>query len=291
MISTGEKTVGPEYGQSVRVRGDMLRRIRKRTFRSAEAFSAACGSVSLPTVYRAERGGPILLSYLTRMARELDVDVEQLRVPVVEEGANLTGRWMGLVLVTDKFGHPAVIMEDIHMEQNGTKVAGRTVQKVNGDMMVDVFEDCSFQDNVLCGQSRSETWAFPLETAVFVLSGSRDMTWLDGYVTWHDVDSQIPQCSKYIMLRHGTDNFESHMKQAHRILDDEAKLLRTRRLLENGYSFSTSLALVAATDEGTDPAQPEPNQKAPVSQPLEQTVIAMAQLNISPEAQLSLIHI
>ncbi|GFE48377.1 hypothetical protein So717_01300 [Roseobacter cerasinus] len=277
--------MGSDNGQSVRVRGDVLRRIRKRSFRSAEAFSAACGSVSLPTVYRAERGGPILLSYLSRIARELDVDVEQLRVSAAESSANLTGRWMGLVLVTDKFGHPSVILEDIHMEQNGTKVFGRTVQKVNGDTMVDVFRDCSFQDNVLCGQSRSETWTFPLETAFFILSGSRDMTWLDGYVTWLDIDSQIPQSSKYIMVRHGTDGFEMHVKHAHRIMDDEAKLLRTRRLLENGYSFSTSLALVAAVQEDAEPASQEPSHKMVEATPAKVAVIAMAQWNMSPGTQ------
>ncbi len=250
-----------DNSHSVQVRGDVLRRLRKRKFRSADAFSAACGSVSVPTVYRAERGGPVLLSYLTKIAEMLDVDVEQLRVPDTECVTDLTGQWLGFVLVTDKFGHPTFVLEDIHLIQTGASVEGRTVQKINGDTMVDMLQDCVFEDNVLCGQSRSETWSFPLETAVFVLSGSRDMTRLDGYVTWHDVDSQIPQSSKYIMIRQGAPTFDVNVKNAHRIMEDEIRLLRTRRFMESGYGFKTSLSLVSAVEEDAD-APEEPSEEA-----------------------------
>ncbi len=127
-----------ENSAAVPVRGDVLRRIRKKNFPSAEAFAAACGSVSLPTVYRAERGGPIMLSYLSRIADELGVDVDDLRVARIEGATDLTGEWLGLVLVTDRFGHPSVILEEIHLEQSGNKVEGRTIQQVNEDTMIDL---------------------------------------------------------------------------------------------------------------------------------------------------------
>lgn len=237
---------------STLVRGAELRRLRKKLFKSAEAFSAACGSVSVPTIYRAERGGPVLRSYLNRMTRELKIDPDQLILPEGEAGndqrGTLTGDWFGLFLSADRFGHVRVINEDSQLLQTNDRIEGRFVFRENNEAMADTLENAEFRDNVLCGQRRSEKWSFPLECGTFVLSGGRDLTWLDGYLSWFDLDSEQTRFSKYILIRKNSMSFDADLKNAHRLMNDESRLLRIRRFLESGYDFATSLTLVTASE-------------------------------------------
>ncbi|MFV2052235.1 tetratricopeptide repeat protein [Aliiroseovarius sp. YM-037] len=246
-----------EKTAAVRVRGEELRFLRKRRFPSAEAFAAACGSVSVPTVYRAERGGPILKSYLSRMAGELDVNVDRLiasdsDVDRISSDLVLTGDWCGLHVATDRYGQPYIITEEAKLVQNGTAVQGVSVFETSEGKMQDAFVDCTFKDNVFCGQTRSEEWPFPLDCAVFVLSGTRNFTWLDGYLSWFDLDTERPEFSKYVLIRRDSPRAEAEIKAARDMLDDEIKLMRTRRLLEAGYSFERSVSLTAAARELDD---------------------------------------
>ncbi len=276
---------------STLVRGLELRRLRKQTFKSAEAFAAACESVSVPTIYRAERGGPILKTYLNRMAEELKVTADRLMIPDIDGRdvmrVDLNGDWFGLFLSTDRFGHPCVIGEDAHLIQIDDRVEGRMHYRENNEAMVDVFENAVFKDNVLCGQLRSEKWTYPLECGAFVLSGGRDLTWLDGYLSWFDLDSEQTQFSKYILIRKDSESFEADLKNAHRLMNDESKLLRTRRFLESGYNFATSLTLVTASETGADSAADipvsrhlqKPDQPAPALPP-NHAVVALASLTV-----------
>lgn len=278
---------------STRVRGDDLRRLRKRVFKSAEAFAAACGSVSVPTIYRAERGGPILKSYLRRMARELDVDIEHL-MDAPEAGGDrrqndLTGAWYGLILATDRFGHPYLIGEETELVQNGERVEGQAISHNANETMIDTFVHASFKDSVFSGQLRSEKWHFPLESAAFVVSASRGASWLDGYITWFDLDSENAQFSKYILLRRDAENFETDLKNARAIFNDESKLLRTRRFLETGYDFGTSLALVNAADGPIDATLTSPTpapmiqQEQPHAGASDTLIVAMAAMTVLTE--------
>lgn len=263
-------------GNSTMVRGAELRRLRKQEFNSADAFAAACGSVSVPTIYRAERGGPVLKSYLNRMAGELGVDAERLMAQVGDAPQTvLTGTWHGLFLSTDRFGHPCVVTEIAQLVQDGDAVEGRLVYRENNEAMVDLFENAVFRDNVLCGQLRSEKWAFPLECGAFVVSGGRDLTWLDGYLSWFDLDSEQTQFSKYILIRRDSDSFEADFKNANRLMAEESKLLRTRRFLESGYDFATSLTLVTASED----ARAEPATEVPLP-PKGHAVVAMASFSV-----------
>jgi TolB-like protein/tetratricopeptide (TPR) repeat protein len=244
---------------SIRVRGDDLRVLRKRRFKSADAFSAACESVSVPTIYRAERGGPVLRSYLSRMADELGISVDKLiaadgDVDRILPGNVMTGAWFGLHLATDRFGQNYVIEEDTHLVQKGTRVEGYSDYETSDGKMRDHFVDCTFKDNVFCGQMRPEDWPFPLDSAVFVVSGTRNIDWLLGYISWFDLDSEQTEFSKYVMIRQGSENFETEVANARRLLESEDKLLRARRFLETGYDFEKVVALMVAT-EAAPPAR------------------------------------
>lgn len=236
-------------GLSTHVRGPELRRLRKAAFSSADAFAEACGSVSTPTVYRAERGGPVLRSYLARMAGELGVGIERLIAdqadPDARTAVSLTGDWRGLMLATDRFGRPYVIEEETRLDQTGDRVEGRASQRDGDEAVDDIFRNCRFGGNVLTGQVQSSVWPFPLESGAFVLHGGREVAWLDGYICWYDLDSERPQFSKYVLIRRGSPSFDTDMANALRLLADEARLLRARRFLESGYDFETAVAMLS----------------------------------------------
>ncbi|MEL7280283.1 MAG: hypothetical protein AAFY35_05080 [Pseudomonadota bacterium] len=260
--------------ESVRVNGDDLRFLRKRKFPSAEAFAAACESVSVPTIYRAERGGPILKPYLGRMARELEVKTE--RLIATEGSANrigsdlvLTGDWRGLYVATDRYGQPYLIREDVTFVQNGTRVEGHSEFETREGKMRDKFVYSTFKDNVFIGQTRSQDWPFPLDSALFALSGTRNFTRLDGYLCWFDLDTERPEFSKYILIRRKSPRADAELSEAQTLLDSEIKLMQVRRLVEAGYSFEKSVKLMVTTKEEevatkrAAPASSKPNSVKP----------------------------
>lgn len=239
---------------STKVRGRELRFLRKRRFSSADAFSAACGSVSTPTIYRAERGGPVLMSYLATMARELGVEVERLVADDIETPSHLpdlTGIWVGLYIGTDRFGQPYLIEEEVNLLQNGNTVEGQTIIETRHGTMRDLLIDSVFIGNVFSGQTRSEVWPFPQDCAAFVTSGIRNFTQLDGYITWFDPDTERPEFSRYVLTRRDSGQFAEEIAHARALLDDENTLMRIRRLLELGYSFEHSVDLVAIDGNST----------------------------------------
>lgn len=235
---------------STRVRGGELRHLRKRAFKSAEAFAAACGSVSVPTVYRAERGGPILISYLERMAAELGVEVDSLVSPDLEPHAkrDLTGEWLGLIVASDRLGRPYVVREDVRLVQDGSDISGSSAGRSAEYIGRDVLVSASFKDNVLSGLARSEEWPFPFECAAFIVAGTGELNWLDGFTTWFDVEINQPQMSRYFLIRKGTSDFDTLLLRADRIVANEGRQSRLRRLLDAGHEFADALPLVAQSE-------------------------------------------
>lgn len=224
---------------SERVRGEYLRRLRKSKFSSAEAFAAACGSVSTQTVYRAERGGPVLLPYLARMAETLGIEADKLifRDAPVDRIATdnvLNGKWWGIFVETDFLGRPVVNEENLELFQDGTQVTGRSVVNSDANDRIEIIENCQFKDNVLYGQARPEDWEFPLDCCAFVLSGSRDINLLQGYTTWFDFDSEMVEVCRYTLLRKGSPNFEAYQSELRKQSTNELRLFRLRRLMAAG---------------------------------------------------------
>ncbi|MEM7522417.1 MAG: helix-turn-helix transcriptional regulator, partial [Pseudomonadota bacterium] len=252
-----------KLAHSTKVKGRDLRFLRKRQFTSADAFAAACGSVSTPTVYRAERGGPILTSYLATMARALGVDVERLIAEDATDDAtaaprDLTGSWVGYYIGMDRFGQPYLIEEATDLVQTGNAVEGHAVIETREGIMRDLFVDCFFTGNVFSGQTKSAQWPFPLDCAAFVTSGVRTFARLDGYISWYDLDTERPEFSRYALIRRDAPQFETETAAAHAMFEDEIKLMRVRRLLESGYSFENSVELLAAGEDAPPLRRDEP---------------------------------
>ncbi len=234
---------------SQHVNGSVLRALRRQTYPSAEAFAAACGSVSVPTVYRAERGGRVLRPYLDRMAAILGVTAETLLSPAPATACpDITGDWFGLYVCTDHFGRPSILTEDARFTQDGIRVAGTSAHTTCDRDRCDTFVDCTFSNNVFSGRIVSEDWPAPLDSPVFVLTGTRDMTWLSGYLTWFDMDSQRAEVSRYFLIRKDRPDFEADVADARRALATEIRLHLLRKSLEAGLEFDAALRAVASRD-------------------------------------------
>jgi len=239
----------PELQGSVAVRGETLREQRKRKFSSALAFAEACGSVSLPTVYRAEKGGPVMQSYLARMAKELDLPIDRLiatevTVDRISTEITLTGEWLGLFVESDRQGVVNIVKEDSELVQTGLNVTGYSTIESPDGKRTETFVDCVFKDNVFFGKTVPNDWAFPLDCGAFVLSGTRNLDWMKGHTTWFDFDTELPEVSRYLFCRKSAPDFEQLVAQAEKSLEAEVKFFRLRKFLENGYDFETSVALV-----------------------------------------------
>lgn len=231
---------------AIRVDGRALRRARKRAYPSADAFAAACGSVSTPTVYRAERGGPILRPYLDRMAAVLNLSPDDIIAPAStrQEGQGMSGEWFGLYVCTDRFGRPVILTEDVHLSQDADRVEGYSGHTDCQRSHCDTFQDCTFQNNIFTGRISSVDRPFPLDAPSFVLSGTRDLRWLSGFLTWFDMDSQRVESSRYFLIRKETDSFAADVAEAQGALGHEIRLHYLRHALETGINLDNALTLV-----------------------------------------------
>lgn len=234
---------------TIRAHGSQLRSLRRRSYSSADAFAAACGSVSVPTIYRAERGCRVRRPYLERMARVLGVDVAE--ISALEPSAFeydtpevLSGDWFGLYLCTDMQGRPKLLTERVRLKQTGKKVTGTSSHDGCNRDCCDVFTDCEVIANVFTGRMVSVDWPYPFDAPTFVLSGVRDMSFLTGYLTWYDMDAQRSEASRYFLIREDRESFCDDVDAARRSLDHEIKLSTIRRTLDAGVDFESAVRLV-----------------------------------------------
>jgi hypothetical protein len=234
---------------TIRAHGSQLRLLRRRSYSSADAFAAACESVSVPTIYRAERGCRVRKPYLERMARVLGVDVAEISAleppsPAYETPEVLTGDWFGLYLCTDMQGRPKILTERARLKQTGTSVSGTSSHHGCNRDCCDVFTECNVIANVFTGRMVSVDWPYPFDAPTFVLSGVRDMSFLTGYLTWYDMDAQRSEASRYFLVREDRETFRDDVDAARRSLNDEMKIYAIRRTLDAGVDFRTAVQLV-----------------------------------------------
>ena len=241
---------------SVHAHGRVLRALRRRVFPSADAFASACGSVSTPTVYRAERGGSVLLPNLERMARVLEVDASRLVDPMQDpdvDDRDLTGSWLGFYVCTNALGHPSILTEEVALVQTGMTVTGRSRHTGCGRECCDTFEDCVFSRSVFTSRLVSVDWPFPLDAPAFVLSGTRDMTWLTGYLIWFDLDTRRAEVSRYHLLRKERETFDADVSAIREALETEIKVHLLRKSLEVGLGFDRALSVLEDAGGGDPP--------------------------------------
>jgi TolB-like protein/Tfp pilus assembly protein PilF len=230
------------------------------------------------------------------MARELGVEVDCLIAEEPDPDAmgawTLTGEWTGFYVGTDRFGQPYVIEESTNLVQEADRVEGSAEIEIREGVMRDTFVDSFVTNNVFSGQTKSEQWPYPLDSASFVMSGIRNFTRLDGYMTWYDIDTESPDFSRYTLIKRNSPQFAAEIADARAMFENEIKLMRLRRLLETGYGFENAVDLVKAvkvstvaygTESGADAATEDKATQLPVvnrADPTDQTVIAVSSLTV-----------
>lgn len=238
------------FRASVLVDGDVLKMDRKAARHTQQSFSAACGSVSLATVRRAEQGHRVVISSLEMMAKVLGSPTEKyLRHEIINEKSeysiSIDGEWVGFYVETDRGATPYVVEEDITFHQSGNRVTGTSVTKVPVEERREQFEDCKVVHNSVMGLHHVDDWQAPFGIGTFILKSSRNDDWLEGFSAWHDPDSDRIETTRFIIVRKSSLSFDKYYKEAKQIIANDIPLYELRKLMESGYSMESSFRMLS----------------------------------------------
>lgn len=224
-------------GKSVMVDGELLRRDRKAAFSSAEQFARVCGA-SVPTIYRAERGGPVRFEYLRGMARALDLDVARYSQAeaLIDPAASVADRWSAYLIAADKRIIPYIVEEDVRLRAERELISGTGAAGTPQGHRTKLFQACQVVENVFFGTVSIEGWEEPSGSGSFSLCISRNRRWMEGFASWYDPDSDRIETSRYIMVRHQGHDFEEYRSQARRLMTEELRFYLLRKNYEMDYS-------------------------------------------------------
>lgn len=238
-------------GRSIRIEGALLRRDRKRLFRSAEEFSEVCGA-SVPTIYRAERGGPIRVEYLSGMARALQTEPERYLLSAAGAtgpAADIADRWSAYLIAADPRIQPYIVEEDVRLRAEGDLLQGTGTATTPQCHRVKIYDNCRMAQQVFYGTVRIDGWEDPSGTGSFALSVSRNRRWMEGFASWYDPDSDRIETSRYIMVRHQGDDFEDYRARARELMAEEMRFYVLRKNYEFDYQAAAAASrFLALTD-------------------------------------------
>ena len=236
-----------QLGKSVMVDGDVLRRDRKASFSSAEQFAQVCGA-SVPTVYRAERGGPVRIDYLRGMARALKADVEKycLTEMPTAPAETIADTWSAYLIAADQRVIPYIVEENVRLAAERDRISGTGAADTPQGPRTKVFHDCRVVGNLFVGTVHIEGWAQPSGTGSFSLYISRNRCWMEGFASWYDPDSDRIETSRYIMVRHQGYDFEEYRTWARELMAEELRFYLFRKSYEIDYRTEAAAGRVAA---------------------------------------------
>ncbi len=238
------------FRSSVLVNGDVLKMDRKAASHTQQSFSAACGSVSLATVRRAEQGHRIVISLLEMMAKVLGNPTEKyIRHEIINEKSeysiSIDGEWVGFYVETDRGATPYMVEEDITFHQTGNRITGTSVTRDPVEERHEQFEDCKVVHNAVMGLHHVDGWQAPFGIGTFILKSSRNDDWLEGFSSWHDPDSDRIETTRFIIVRKNSLSFDKYYSEAKQIITNDIPLYELRKLMESGYSMESSIRMLS----------------------------------------------
>ena len=251
---------------SVNINAPLLKRDRKRAGYTQAAFAAACGSVSLATIRRAEQGYRIITSSLHRMAAVLDQDFDKY-IPIdhpessSEYVAWIEGEWSGFYIEADHTFSPYIISAQISIKQFGNRIEGAWLSKTPSGQRAEKYLDCIIRNNVLAGFTAVDGLTLPRGLACFSQTSSRNNNWLEGFTSWFDSRTGSPEVSRSIAVRKGSLHFDRYIEEARFIITKELANFRMRKLVETGYSIGDAAVMLDAIEapdgDNVKSAEPE----------------------------------
>ena len=179
---------------SVQVKSDVLKSDRKNAGYTQAAFCAACRSVSLSTVRRAEQGFRVTESALRRMAGVLNKPFERY-VAALQSGspsdfvAWLAGEWTCVYVMAKNNAAPYVTTQEIIIRQNGDRIEGVAVDAVGTETSDTISFSGKVANNVALGSISVNALQASNGSGVFCQISKRHNSWLEGPSSWFDPDS------------------------------------------------------------------------------------------------------
>lgn len=236
---------------SVRLNAELLKSDRKAAGYTQISFEAACGSVSLATIRRAEQGYRVIESALRRMSAVLHHDYDRYVASndpssSVEYVAWIAGEWSGYYVETDHTFLPFIVPTNISIKQKGDRIEGNLLSETPAGHRTEKFMDCTVRNNILHGYTRVEGLPLPRGLAAINQVSSRNNDWLEGFSTWFDSRTGSAEASRYIAVRKSSPFYEQYNEEAQVLIGREVVNFRLRKLFEAGYSLGDAVAMTEA---------------------------------------------
>ncbi|MDA5093665.1 helix-turn-helix transcriptional regulator [Aliiroseovarius sp. KMU-50] len=236
---------------SVLVNGALLKADRKAAGYTQSSFSAACASVSLVTVRRAEQGHRIIKTSLQRMAAVLEQPIERYFASELSEKKNdyvisVEGKWTSYFVETDHGKPPYLVEEAVEFFQHGSQVTGKAVVETTDEERTEAFDTTKVFRNVVIGTIFTQEWEPPLGMGTLILASSRNNDWLEGFTSWYDTDTDRIEISRNIYVRSGCPSFEKYCEDAKHAMNREIQMFRLRKLVEAGYEMEEAFSMLSS---------------------------------------------
>lgn len=241
-----------EAAGSVKVNGEMLKADRKQAGHTQQSLMAACGSVSLATLRRAEQGHRIRKVSLDRIAAVLDHEVDRyIRAELLNQktefAITVEGKWIGLFIEADRGVPPYIVVDETTFHQTGDRVSGGSINLEPSEDRHEQFEECRVVHNAVVGLHHIDEWQAPFGIGSFVVKSSRNDDWLEGFSSWYDPDTDRIETSRYILVRKASSVCDKYVEEARKILEQDIFLYQLRKLMETGYSVQDSIRMLSTS--------------------------------------------
>lgn len=242
---------------SVDINARLLKKDRKVAGLTQASFAAACESVSLATIRRAEQGHRIIISSLRRMATVLDQDLDRyIAIDDPESSSEyvawIEGDWAGFYVEADHTFLPYIVSTEISIKQNASRIEGDLLSETPAGQRAEHYRDCTIRNNVLAGFTVVEGLTLPRGLSCINQVSSRNNDWLEGFSTWFDSRTGSAEVSRNIAVRKSSQFFDRYIEEAHFIVQKELTNFRLRKLFEAGYPLMDAVTMLDAIEARGD---------------------------------------
>lgn len=237
----------------VLLKGELLRRDRRKRFPSARGLAAVCGA-SEPTIYRAERGGPILLPYLRSIAVALDEDYRKyLAAPVdgaiggaqAERLKAAAGSWWSVTVRNMVGAGPTIREAEVMLEVANGALAGTARILTPSFESPDRVIEAKLHEGVLAGHSSIPGLLPPDGHSAFMMTMTRGGDFGEGYVIWFDETFRQLESTRLFMVRRGAPSFDRMQAEVIDRASMACRIFRLRKMIEShAVSLDDALRLV-----------------------------------------------
>lgn len=242
---------------SANINALLLKSDRKAAGFTQASFAAACDSVSLATIRRAEQGHRVIIASLRRIAKVLEQDIDRYIAvdepeSSVEYVAWVGGEWAGFYVEADHTFNPYIVYTDITIMQHGDRIDGSLLSETPTGQRTERFLDCKVRNGILSGFTAVDGLALPRGLSCLNQVISRNNDWIEGFSTWFDSRTGSPEVSRKLAVRKGSQYYERYIEEARHIATRELTNYRMRKLFESGYEIRDAVKMLDSIEPNDD---------------------------------------